>query len=87
VPAAQSGTVNDLNDPRRLIGNLIGNLMRLGTIESLDRANLAQSVGREHDAVVTIKRGCLIFAPIGAGITATGLPLPSVTTRRRDGDH
>ncbi|WP_010546004.1 phage baseplate assembly protein V [Sphingomonas elodea] len=34
VPAAQSGTVNDLNDPRRLIGNL----MRLGTIDSLDLA-------------------------------------------------
>jgi hypothetical protein len=41
VLAAQSGTVSDLNDPRRLIGNL----MRLGTIESLDRANLASRSG------------------------------------------
>lgn len=39
MPAAQSGIVSDLNDPRRLIGNL----MRLGTIESID---LAQGTGR-----------------------------------------
>lgn len=44
-------------------------------------------LGREHDAVATIKAGCLIFAPIGAGITATGKPLPSITIRRRDGDR
>ena len=44
-------------------------------------------MGREHDAVATIKAGCLIFAPIGAGITATGKPLPGITIRRRDGDR
>lgn len=44
-------------------------------------------LGREHDAVATIKAGCLIFAPIGAGITATGKPLPAITTRRRNGDR
>ncbi|MHA6717911.1 contractile injection system protein, VgrG/Pvc8 family [Sphingomonas sp. RS6] len=44
-------------------------------------------LGREHDAVATIKRGCLIFAPIGAGITATGKSLPAATIRRRDGDR
>jgi uncharacterized protein len=48
---------------------------------------LLRRLGREHDAVASIKRGCLIFAPIGAGITATGLALPSVTIRRRDGDR
>ncbi|MDB5690797.1 MAG: late control protein [Sphingomonas bacterium] len=44
-------------------------------------------IGREHDAVATIKRGSLIFAAIGAGVTPTGKPLPSVTIRRRDGDR
>ncbi|WP_066725237.1 contractile injection system protein, VgrG/Pvc8 family [Sphingomonas pituitosa] len=48
---------------------------------------LLRRLGREHDAVATIKAGCLIFAPIGAGITATGQPLPGVTIRRRDGDR
>ncbi|GAA0741458.1 MULTISPECIES: contractile injection system protein, VgrG/Pvc8 family [Sphingomonas] len=48
---------------------------------------LLRRLGREHDAVATIKAGCLIFAPIGAGITATGKPLPGVTIRRRDGDR
>ncbi len=44
-------------------------------------------LGKESDAVATIKAGCLIFAPIGAGITATGKPLPGITIRRRDGDR
>ncbi|WP_294257181.1 contractile injection system protein, VgrG/Pvc8 family [uncultured Sphingomonas sp.] len=48
---------------------------------------LLRRLGREHDAVATIKAGCLIFAPIGAGITATGKALPGVTIRRRDGDR
>lgn len=37
--------------------------------------------------MASIKAGCLVFAPIGAGITATGKPLPRVTIRRRDGDR
>lgn len=44
-------------------------------------------LGREHDAVATIKRGALIFAPIGSGQTATGKSLPSSTIQRRDGDR
>jgi phage protein D len=44
-------------------------------------------LGREHDAVATIKAGTLIFAPIGAGATATGKPLLAITIRRRDGDR
>jgi hypothetical protein len=48
---------------------------------------LLRRLGREHDAVPTIKAGRLIFAPIGAGITAMGKALPGVTVRRRDGDR
>ncbi len=43
-------------------------------------------LGREHDAVATIKRGALILSPIGAGTTPGGKALPSLTIRRRDGD-
>jgi phage protein D len=48
---------------------------------------LLRRLGREHDAVATIKAGALIFAPIGAGIAAGGQPLPSAIIRRRDGDR
>jgi phage protein D len=43
-------------------------------------------LGREHDAVATIKRGVLILKPIGTGATASGRVLPTLTIRRRDGD-
>jgi hypothetical protein len=48
---------------------------------------LLRRLGREHDAVATIKGGSLIFAPVGSGQTATGKPLPAVTLRKRDGDR
>ena len=44
-------------------------------------------LGREHDAVATIKRGSLLFSPIGAGTTPTGKPLPTIEISRRDGDR
>jgi phage protein D len=44
-------------------------------------------LGREHDAVATVKKGRLILSPIGAGVTPGGKPLPSITIRRRDGDR
>lgn len=43
-------------------------------------------LGREHDAVATIKRGALILSPIGSTSTATGKALPAITIHRRDGD-
>lgn len=48
---------------------------------------LLRRLGREHDAVATIKGGALIFAPVGHGATASGQPLPSVVIRRGDGDR
>ncbi|SDA21680.1 contractile injection system protein, VgrG/Pvc8 family [Sphingomonas sp. NFR15] len=48
---------------------------------------LLRRLGREHDAVATIKRGALIFAPVGSGQTASGAALPSLSLRRRDGDR
>lgn len=44
-------------------------------------------LGREHDAVATIKDQHLIFAPKGSGQTSTGETLPTLSIRRRDGDR
>ncbi|BAV65747.1 contractile injection system protein, VgrG/Pvc8 family [Sphingobium cloacae] len=43
-------------------------------------------LGRENDAVATVKDGHLIFARKGAGMSATGKPLPRLTLRRHAGD-
>jgi phage protein D len=43
-------------------------------------------LGRELDAVATIKRGRLILSPIGAASTPSGRALPALTIYRRDGD-
>lgn len=40
--------------------------------------NLLTRLGQRFDAVATVKGGALVFAPIGAGTTATGKPLPTV---------
>ncbi|WP_311238378.1 MULTISPECIES: phage late control D family protein [unclassified Xanthomonas] len=49
--------------------------------------NLLTRLGQRFDAVATVKAGALVFAPIGAGTTATGKPLPTVTLTRREGDQ
>ncbi|WP_426801573.1 phage late control D family protein [Xanthomonas campestris] len=49
--------------------------------------NLLTRLGQRFDAVATVKAGALVFTPIGAGTTATGTPLPTVTLTRRDGDQ
>ncbi|WP_115540816.1 phage late control D family protein [Xanthomonas campestris] len=49
--------------------------------------NLLTRLGQRFDAIATVKRGTLVFAPIGTGTTATGRPLPTVTLTRRDGDQ
>jgi phage protein D len=45
-----------------------------------------RKLGREHDAVATIKRGTLILSPIGQGTTASGAPLPTIAIERNAGD-
>nr|WP_229000438.1 contractile injection system protein, VgrG/Pvc8 family [Xanthomonas vesicatoria] len=49
--------------------------------------NLLTGLGQRFDAVATVKAGALLFAPIGAGTTVSGRPLPTVTLTRRDGDQ
>lgn len=43
-------------------------------------------LGREYDAVATIKRGRLILSPIGKATIPSGRALQALTIRRRDGD-
>jgi phage protein D len=44
-------------------------------------------LGREHDAVATIKDKHLIFSPKGAGTTISGKTLPTLTITRASGDR
>jgi phage protein D len=48
---------------------------------------LLRRVGKHFDAVATVKHGCLIFAPIGEGKTASGIDLPTLVIRRASGDR
>jgi len=50
-------------------------------------ANLLSRLGREHDAIATVKAGRLLFLPTGKATTASGLALPHVTLTRADGDQ
>lgn len=61
-------------------------------IQHIDQSNESDAhfltrLGKRYDAVATVKAGCLLFAPVGAGKTATGAPLPETTLTRRDGDR
>jgi phage protein D len=45
---------------------------------------LLRRLGRDHDAVATVKDGKLLFSRIGKGSTATGKALPGLTLKRAD---
>lgn len=49
--------------------------------------HLLSRLGERFNAVATVKAGCLLFVPIGSGITATGIALPSALLSRADGDR
>ncbi|MBV8972974.1 MAG: phage late control D family protein [Sphingomonadaceae bacterium] len=48
---------------------------------------MIRQLGHRFDAVATVKKGRLIFAPAGSGQTASGAALASVTLIRADGDR
>lgn len=60
----------------------------LPTISQSRQSDIAflRRLGRENDAVATIKDGKLIFARKGAGTTASGILLPTLAIRRNAGD-
>ncbi|QNH08357.1 phage late control D family protein [Pseudomonas sp. B11D7D] len=49
--------------------------------------NLITRLAGEHDAIASVKAGRLLFLPIGAATTASGLALPHITLTRADGDQ
>ncbi|PZP26694.1 phage late control D family protein [Pseudomonas kuykendallii] len=71
---------------------LIGAALAVLNIAHLDQANesdanLLTRLGRDHDAIATIKAGRLLFMPTGKAVTASGLNLPHVVLTRADGDQ
>lgn len=50
-------------------------------------ANLLTRLAGQHDAIATVKAGRLLFVPAGAGVSASGKPLPRITLTRSDGDQ
>ncbi|MEN5143543.1 phage late control D family protein [Pseudomonas juntendi] len=49
-------------------------------------ANILTRLGEMHDAVITVKAGCLVCLAAGGGKTTGGSALPHITLTRRDGD-
>lgn len=49
-------------------------------------ANILTRLGELHDAVITVKAGCLICLAAGSGKTASGMALPHITLSRSSGD-
>ncbi|MFZ1180894.1 MAG: contractile injection system protein, VgrG/Pvc8 family [Herbaspirillum sp.] len=61
-------------------------------IEHIDQtnesdANFLRRLGKQFDAVATVKNDTLLFSPAGDSKTARGKPLPSIPIKRSDGDH
>ena len=50
-------------------------------------ANLLTRLAGMFDAIATIKAGRLVFMPAGAGLSASGKPLPVMSITRQDGDQ
>ncbi|RJF92998.1 contractile injection system protein, VgrG/Pvc8 family [Sphingomonas cavernae] len=63
-----------------------GKVLKILTQSRESDIALLKRLGKEHDAVATVKDGKLIFAQIGKGTTASGASIPRLTIRRRDGD-
>ncbi len=60
-------------------------------IEHLDQtgesdANLLTRLAKDYDAIATVKQGKLLFIQAGAALSASGVPLPTVTITRASGD-
>ena len=64
-------------------------LIALPTISQSRESDIAflRRLGREYDAVATIKDKHLVFAPKGAGQTSTGQAMPTLSITRSSGDR
>ena len=61
----------------------------IGAIEQEGKSDLAfvSDLGRRYDAIATWKDNALIFLPIGASASASGIALSSLALARRDGSR
>lgn len=48
--------------------------------------NLLARLAEEYNAIATVKKGMLLFMPLGEAQTATGIPFPTTTITRGSGD-
>lgn len=83
--------VNDIAASHGLTATIAAPLAS-AMIEHLDQANesdanLLTRLAGLFDAIATVKSDRLIFMPAGAGVSASGEPLPVMTIRREDGDQ
>ncbi len=67
----------------RLAGEIIDHLDQTNESD----ANLLTRLAGMFDAIATIKAGRLVFMPAGAGLSASGKPLPVMAITRQDGDQ
>ena len=61
-------------------------------VEHVDQTNesdvhFLSRVARQHDAVATVKKGRLVFLPIGSTKNSSGKELDAILLTRSDGDH
>lgn len=81
------GDIASANDLKTSIAEVVA----ARAVKHLDQANESDAnmltrLGELHDAVITVKAGCLVCLPAGGGKTPSGAALPHVTLTRRDGD-
>ncbi len=82
--------VRDIAAKNKLQANVDATLADT-TVQHIDQTNESDvhfltRLGRQHDAVATVKKGRLVFLPIGSTTNAAGQQLQAITLTRSDGD-
>ncbi|OIT10833.1 phage tail protein [Ralstonia solanacearum] len=67
---------------KKLAGKVIEHVDQTGESD----ANFLTRLGREFDAIATVKNGTLLFIPAGEPTSGSGLALPKVSITRAEGD-
>lgn len=71
----------------QISGDLAGIAVPVLDQHEMSDMALLRQLGREHDAIATVKDRKLIFAPIGAGVTASGSTIAPAEIARSKGDR
>ncbi|WP_421211442.1 phage late control D family protein [Aeromonas enteropelogenes] len=70
----------------------VGDSLKGQQIDHIDQTNESDltfltRLAVQCDAIATVKSGLLMFIKAGQGTTASGMPLPTITITRQDGDQ